>query len=74
MVKKCTKCGLPCSRATLTVKRIVFQTEGDNARVLKSRVTDHLCADCLTKDEGWNLPSHRMRLPPFFGKDNKNDP
>lgn len=50
----CNNCGKVTDRDKLTVKKAVFTDMGTRARTHKSRVTDHLCPPCLSKDLDWN--------------------
>lgn len=50
----CTECGATPGRQNLYVKRIQFQTMGEGARTIKSRVVGWLCAKCVTEDMDYN--------------------
>lgn len=52
----CTKCGVPSTREELTTKTAVFKETGLNGKVLRQRVMNWLCKDCLQKDEHYNSP------------------
>ena len=56
---KCSQCGEPNYKASLTGKRVVFVTLGNPFRNLRSRTVDWLCAKCLAEDEVWNSPSRK---------------
>ena len=57
-IYRCTRCrkgpneGL--KREQLTVKKVVFSQMGSGARVIRSRVSEWLCPDCIGQDKDWN--------------------
>ena len=53
---RCTECERSTDRKLLTVKKVMFQEMGSNARVLKTRTAAWLCPSCLNKDREWNIP------------------
>ncbi len=46
----CTRCNKPKGRDELVVKRVQFVGMGVGADILRSRVTDWLCPDCIVED------------------------
>jgi hypothetical protein len=51
---QCTECGATPGRDNLFVKRVQFQTMGEGARTIKSRVVDWLCSRCISQDVDYN--------------------
>lgn len=52
----CTGCGATPGRDGLSVKKVIFTEMGAGGRVLRSRVVDWLCDNCLKTDPHWNQP------------------
>lgn len=62
LIYNCTRCGhkplcLPgeSEKQNLTAKHARFTEMGERARVIRSRVTDWLCINCLENDKDFNL-------------------
>lgn len=53
---ECSKCQKECGRNSLHVKRVQFREMGPNGRVIKTRVTEWLCPDCLQADPDYKRP------------------
>lgn len=51
---RCSVCGREKKREELTVKKVNFQTMGQGARIIRSRVLGWLCKSCLSNDPVWN--------------------
>ena len=53
---RCTKCGGEYEREDLMVVRTQFLTMGRGAKIIKSRVSDWVCATCASYHPHWDMP------------------